>query len=810
MDHFRENSGGATVMQPSPDPGAVPVLGQARPLQLGLGQGGGGAGAESFLSEQGAGAAAVPGPSSATRVWSRPNRGCSSRRDSVSPPPVARPLPPRIRSGGNRSAEAPFVVGKRYWFKFMQSRFAGHAEFFAGEVREVSGRGADAVVRWTWLDQPVEVTRLIRTVIQQGSTLLTIPESLHIDVDVGLHRGQVRRRISDVIIMEPSTSLGGRRSQSQPIFSPHRYCLDGFRCIQDTKRWNGIFSNFLPKFDPLAFLVRSHWCAVPFGLAMGMWTECIAALVNLIAQCEVINDDGSYDSSMEYDKLTMLARCLPILILRHHRLDSYAVRLANITKRSRQFLSGLWGSLVETALDDIIRANAHATKKALSGIPRPAETQAMRHEKASELVSKLNLSKAMHTLNSVGLASETPEQVVEMLQALHPLEEPFVREQSCPGSLKPTNLTFTFINGKWFEKQLRKCKAGTAVDQWGWDTKEMWKGVRADKALLDRVAVILLRPVAAGYLPPAYRDDLAGGRLVAISKFPKPGIRPICIGDTWRRLVAKGFNSRCQAAFHSYFQRAHPRALQFAGNTPNGATNMFHLLSSIAEAAVRDANPPDDPVAILALDAKNAFNSLSRQSLLDLLQKGCESTSDVAAAAAQAAMGPNSMEPVGWDLLWGHIIAHYGTKGKLKFCHSGSVTQLLSEAGVHQGDPLGSTLFALAIHPMLIEIAEAFNVLITAYADNVVISGQLSEVGKVAVLYQSLMSKVNLSLNAAESEILIPAWSLIGDDLLTNPSLIRGVDSGTLDACKFGADLQIPWRRDGLQILGCPLGSESF
>ena len=50
---------------------------------------------------------------------------------------------------------------------------------------------------------------------------------------------------------------------------------------------------------------------------------------------------------------------------------------------------------------------------------------------------------------------------------------------------------------------------------------------------------------------------------------------------------------------------------------------------------------------------------------------------------------------------------------------------------MQQGDPLGSTLFALAIHPVLLEIGRTFpHVLITAYADNVVLSGPVSEVKK--------------------------------------------------------------------------------
>ena len=131
-------------------------------------------------------------------------------------------------------------------------------------------------------------------------------------------------------------------------------------------------------------------------------------------------------------------------------------------------------------------------------------------------------------------------------------------------------------------------------------------------------------PVAAGYLPPLYRADLASGRLVALSKFPKPGIRPICITDAWRRLAAKGLGTTSDTQFQAFFQESQTNALQFGGNTKNGATNMFHLLSSVADSVTDQHDlddPRRDPLVILALDSANAFNTLSRAQLTAVLQQ---------------------------------------------------------------------------------------------------------------------------------------------------------------------------------------------
>ena len=75
-------------------------------------------------------------------------------------------------------------------------------------------------------------------------------------------------------------------------------------------------------------------------------------------------------------------------------------------------------------------------------------------------------------------------------------------------------------------------------------------------------------------------------------------------------------------------QKAHPRAIQFGANTLNGATNCFTLLEAIAhEAAQLDGMGEEvarDPIIIIPVDLRNAFNVVSRQTLFDILSKGYE------------------------------------------------------------------------------------------------------------------------------------------------------------------------------------------
>jgi hypothetical protein len=75
-------------------------------------------------------------------------------------------------------------------------------------------------------------------------------------------------------------------------------------------------------------------------------------------------------------------------------------------------------------------------------------------------------------------------------------------------------------------------------------------------------------------------------------------------------MAAKGLLSTCLKELKQYFQnlKCHPRAFQFAGANSNGATDMYHLLDFIANDA-REESDSDDPLSILTLAIKNAFNT---------------------------------------------------------------------------------------------------------------------------------------------------------------------------------------------------------
>jgi hypothetical protein len=394
----------------------------------------------------------------------------------------------------------------------------------------------------------------------------------------------------------------------------------------------------------------------------------------------------------------------------------------------------------------------------------------------------------MNLLRSPGLSGDSSGEIYTKLQALHPsdsapLQQP-IPEFSVPMS------AFTFINGNLIGKMIRRAKRGTAVDQWGWDSREMWRDIVADTQFLEIIAQQWILPIAAGYLPPRYREHLAGGRLVALSKHPKPGIRPINVTDAWRRIAAKAILSTCLPNFKSFFQDSHPRVFQFSTATPDGAATMFHIINAIMDSTTKSCIDQNDLFIILTLDIKNAYNTLSRQSISDFFAKRCPN-------------GPNDPDQMsdpqswsGWDILWKHFEAHYGTTGLLKFYHSGQTYTIQSTTGTQQGDPLGGVLFTGPLQPLFNQVADTFPaILICVFADNTVFLGPTSQTLAAADLFNNLLAAQNLQLNATESNILH-----------TN----TGSTFPIPNIMTTEGGLEFPCTTEGIKLLGSPIGSPAY
>ena len=206
------------------------------------------------------------------------------------------------------------------------------------------------------------------------------------------------------------------------------------------------------------------------------------------------------------------------------------------------------------------------------------------------------------------------------------------------------------------------------------------------------------------------RDLFFSANLTALKK-KDGGIRPIAVGNVFRRLAAKVI---CHPVTKDLGQRLQP--VQLGVGVPSGsevaAHSIRHLLSS----------PRVNKGVMVKLDLKNAFNSVRRDHMLEVCHRRAPSIFPLARLA-------------------------YGSPSSLlvtdKIIHSST--------GVQQGDPLGPLLFALAVDDIARSLSSPINLW---YLDDATIAGPADLILKDIQTIVPALEKIGLHLNAAKSEII--------------------------------------------------------
>ena len=120
-----------------------------------------------------------------------------------------------------------------------------------------------------------------------------------------------------------------------------------------------------------------------------------------------------------------------------------------------------------------------------------------------------------------------------------------------------------------------------------------------------RASTNLVNVILEGKVPFELRPYFFGAKLIALKK-PDGGLRPIAIGNTFRRLSAK-----C-AGYHDFESRqARYGNRQVGVGTKRGAELASHVFRCLIE------SPQPKENVILKIDFENAFNSINRQFMLE-------------------------------------------------------------------------------------------------------------------------------------------------------------------------------------------------
>ncbi|KAL0214935.1 hypothetical protein P9112_007119 [Eukaryota sp. TZLM1-RC] len=205
------------------------------------------------------------------------------------------------------------------------------------------------------------------------------------------------------------------------------------------------------------------------------------------------------------------------------------------------------------------------------------------------------------------------------------------------------------------------------------------------------------------YVPP---PELTAARLVALvkpGKGDKPdGVRPIAIGESLTRLLSSLIFNRISTKARDYL-----KPFQFGIKTVEGASVASMTSDVFFNSQIHQY--------IFNLDFKNAFNSVKRKCIFDVLLHD-------------------------FPELSAFFYLFYGKKSDLIF---DSFT-LESFSGVKQGDPLGLLLFCLAIHNIIKMTQQDFpDLRIVAYMDDISIIGSFE-----IVINDSIVPFTNYSSDA--------------------------------------------------------------
>ena len=514
----------------------------------------------------------------------------------------------------------------------------------------------------------------------------------------------------------------------------------------DAWEWLGTigFADIIPSVWP-SIIDVPHRARDPFA-------ECMqVALQRMLAAPE--SADGL--------KLALLA---PQLLLRPLPPGEKGVQRVVIT-RCRAFLRGEWEELL---MGPGGSARGRQPERVLAEV-----TLERAAKDARKLAKEGEFRRAVQRLQLAHLAPPTAE-TVEALHALHPPANAAVEVVAAPPEEESEVPLPIELEREHFEAAIVDLPRGSAPGP----SQLRYEHLRVVHAcgggdLLFRV----VRQLAVGTLPEEARPWFGAARLVALLKdrdgdtgapIPPPlgGVRPIACGEVLRKLVAKTICLQEAGRFRDHLC---PDAVagevaavtQVGVAVPGGADRVVHQTRALLE-----LNPD---WVVVKVDAKNAFNTLSRRAML----------------AAVRRHFPNLTPFI--DLCYEHDTP-------LFFRRERGHTRLESREGTHQGDPLGCLLLSLPLHDVLRAIhAEHPEVVITAYIDDVFLVGPRAE---VAAAYRDLVAGMERHLGLVSQARKCAVYSPAG-------SLSRGLFPEDMPGAGEVA-------AGGVEVLGVPVGSDAY
>ena len=524
-----------------------------------------------------------------------------------------------------------------------------------------------------------------------------------------------------------SPAQGELQQQLQPAPSPIQPSSSAPSCAPTQSQPN------LPSFSSIFSAKPPTLHHIPKG-ARDIWSVALSSSLNAITTCP-----SDLDSWKRLFMLPSCILCAPADSRLQWRVITQKIK-NRLARWSNDDIPNLWAEVLS------LQSQFNSSRRGRKRQSTPDHTQKIAR-RASRAAEDGQYHKAVQLLQSEGLAPPS-ESTKEALLAKHP-NVPL--PPAFPTPTPPSSSTSESI----VQKALNSFPKGTAPGPSGLRHAHLAEALSCPSpsrgsAFLSNLSSFV-NLLLSGDVPSPVRPYICCASLVAIKK-KNGGIRPIAVGEIFRRLTSK-----CLCHQHRSHIVNILSPLQVGVCVPNGCEAIVH---SVNDTLQNNSIPADNKWTLL-VDFSNAFNNIDRLSVLK------ETRSQIPSLSA-----------------W--MESCYGGESPLFFGEH----VIPSRCGVHQGDPLGPLGFALGLHPLIEEISREVPGLIinSWYLDDGTLCGSPSDLLKALSIIESKGASRGLVLNRSKCLVHIPPSSCALNPLPTD----------------------IPTCSDGFVLLGCPIGPPSF
>ena len=346
-------------------------------------------------------------------------------------------------------------------------------------------------------------------------------------------------------------------------------------------------------------------------------------------------------------------------------------------------------------------------------VPKKGKNPPTIKQLVSRKMASADIQGAVRILTSNDKLMLPSDETMTKLKTKHPETHP---DSTIAPDPEDENSCFK-TNKETLLKALRSFKTGVSGGPDGLTPqhlKDMCEDSLGEPAtkLVDTLVDFMNLIIYPGKVPWEICHIFFGANLIALEK-PDGGVRPIAMGCTPRRLAAKiiAFETR-------KFCEIELRPNQVGVGTPKGAEAAVHALRSYLE------NPSTANKVLLKIDFKNAYNTIRRDVILNLVKQKLPKV---------------------------YNFAHQCYSKSTNLIFDSEV--LLSQEGVQQGDPLGGLFFSLGIQDEIVrKMKSEFN---CWYLDDGSLAGDLKTVLGDFTEITKAAETHGLDLNATKCELFL-------------------------------------------------------